>query len=137
MDAEHHPYQGPKDGPPVPIWVKGMIAMGLLAFAIQLPAFKKSLGDAIIKYKASVFDESGRYTEAVNLYADLRSRHPTDSKLIVALGTAEYHAGLYFSALETFRLLNGAKMLKSEIEKVKSIESDIKLKINLNYLQVR
>ena len=55
----------------VPHWVKGIVAAGIVLFAIQLPNFSSSLTDAITKSRAASAEENGRHEEAIRLYADL------------------------------------------------------------------
>lgn len=116
----------------VPLWVKGIVAAGVILFAIQLPDFKRSLMDATIKSRASISDEAGRYTDAIKLYAELRSRYPSDKGLIKKLAFSQYHAGQNFSALETFDLLVGVKMPKREVDEINTAISDIASKLKLN-----
>lgn len=113
----------------VPLWVKGMVAIGVVLFAIRLPDFKASLMDATIKNRAAMANEAGRYTDAVNFYAELRTRHPSDNGLKKDLAFAQYHAGQYYSAMETFQLLSGVEMASTDVRKINMAVQDIESKL--------
>ena len=114
----------------VPLWVKGIVAVGVLLSLIQLLDFKSSLMDAVHKRRASAAYAEGKYMQAVALYTDLHARHLKDKDLIKSLGYAQYHAGEYFNALRTFDLLVGEMMNKDDIEKIHSVISDIDSKLS-------
>ncbi len=116
----------------VPLWVKGIVIVGVILFAIQLPNFKSSLTDAILKQKASDAEKAGQYMKEAEFYSDLLSRYPNDKGLVKKLGFAQYHAGLYSSALNTFNLLEGVKLPNREIEEINAAVSDIAEKLQLN-----
>ena len=116
----------------VPHWVKGIVAVGIVLFAIQLPNFSSSLTDAITKSRAASAEENGRHEEAIKLYADLRDRYPSDNSLIRKLAFSQYHAEQYAAALATFELLSGVKMSKTEVEEINKAIVDIVAKLKLN-----
>ena len=112
----------------VPLWVKGMVVIGVVLFAIRLPDFNSSLQDAIIRNRASIAVEFGQHTAAASLYADLRTRHPSDNGLKKDLAFAQYHAGQYYSAMETFQLLSGVEMASTDVKKINAAVQDIESK---------
>jgi len=116
----------------VPLWVKCIVAAGLILFAMQLPNFKGSLIDVIRKSRASDADKAGQFPDAVKLYEELHSRYPNDHELIKKLAYSQYHAGQFLSALNTFDLLVGVDLPKSEIEKINIVISDIESKLKRN-----
>jgi len=116
----------------VPLWVKGIIAAGLILFAFQLPGFKDSLVDVMRKSRALDADKAGQYAEAAKLYQELRSRYPKDKELIKKLAYAQYHAGQFAAALNTFDLLVDVELPRSEIEKINIVISDIESKLKSN-----
>ena len=116
----------------VPHWVKAIVVVGAVLFAIQLPDFKSSLTDAVQKSRASSAANAGQYTKAIEIYANLHSRYPTDKGLVKQLGFAQYHAGQYTGAFATFNLLAGVKMPKREVEEINAAIADIASKLQLN-----
>jgi hypothetical protein len=116
----------------VPLWVKGIVAAGLILFAMQLPNFKGSLVDVIRKNRALDADKAGQFPDAVKLYEELHSRYPNDNELIKKLAYSQYHAGQFASALKTFDLLVGVDLSKNEIEKINVVVSDIESKLKGN-----
>ncbi|MBF0583370.1 MAG: hypothetical protein HQL80_03945 [Magnetococcales bacterium] len=119
----------PEEVKGVPLWVKGMVAVGVVLFAIRLPDFKASLMDATIKNRAAMADEAGRYTDAVHLYVELRTRHPSDNGLKKDLAFAQYQAAQYYSAMETFQLLSGVEMASTDVRKINAAIQDIESKL--------
>lgn len=119
----------PREIQHVPLWVKGIVAAGAILFAIQMLEFKSSLSDAIQKNRAVTADKAGQYVKAIDLYQGLRLRYPNDKDLKKQLGFAQYHAGQYIDALETFNLLAGIKMPKREVDEINAAISDIVAKL--------
>jgi len=117
----------------VPPWVKAIVVVGAVLFAIQLPDFKSSLTDAIQKSRASSATNTGQYTKATEIYTNLHSRYPTDKGLVKQLGFAQYHAGQYTEAIATFNLLAGVKMPKREVEEINAAISDIASKLQIEH----
>ena len=116
----------------VPLWVKGMVAIGVLLFLIQMPTFTSSLSEAIQKSRASTAYDKGQYLQAVEKYKELHLHYPADKELIKKLGFAHYRAGQYIEALNTFDQLVGVKMTKNEVAEINAVISDIAAKLNLN-----
>lgn len=124
--ADHH-----EEIQHVPIWVKGIVVAGVILFAIQLPSFKSSLNDSIHKHRAAAADKAGQYENAIDLYTELRTRYPNDKNLKKQLGLAQYRAGQYIDALNTFDLLAGEKMPKREVEEINAVIADIATKLQI------
>ncbi len=120
----------PREIQHVPVWVKGMVAAGAILFAIQMLDFKSSLSDAIQKSRAVTADRAGQYVKAIDLYKELRVRYPNDKDLKKELGFAQYRAGLYADALQTFNLLAGIKMPKQEVAEINAAIADSAAKLN-------
>lgn len=116
----------------IPHWVKGVVAVGIVLFAIQLPNFSSSLTDAITKSRAASAEENGRHEEAIKLYADLRGRYPSDNSLLKKLAFSQYRAEQYATALATFELLSGVKMSKTEVDEINKAIIDIVAKLKPN-----
>jgi len=122
----------PQEVTHIPLWVKGLVAVSVILFAVDTPNFMSSLSDAIQKNRAEKAYQSGQYAQAIDRYKDLRSRYPTDDNFIKQLGFSYYRAGRYSEALDTFNLLAGIKMPKREAEEINAAISDIATKLNLN-----
>lgn len=115
----------------VPLWVKGIVAGGVVLFAVQMFSFSGSLTDAIQKHHASTAFDKGEYAQAIDLYGGLHSRFPKDKVLIKKLGFAHYRAGQYVEALRTFDLLADVKMSKSDVGEINAAISDSAEKLGL------
>lgn len=116
----------------IPIWVKGILVTGIVLFAVQLPSFKSSLNDAVLKHRASAADAAGQYPKAIEIFNDLHSRYPNVHELTEMLGFAQYHAKYYVDALNTFNQLAGIKMPAQEVMKINAAISDMSAKLKLN-----
>ncbi len=115
----------------IPLWVKGSVAACILLSLIQLLEFKNSLNDAVQKKKAATAYNSGNYIRAIDLYKDLISRYPKDKGLLKALGFAQYRETRYYDSINTFKSLDGEKMLNKEVEEINGAISDMVSKLNL------
>jgi tetratricopeptide (TPR) repeat protein len=120
----------------VPLWVKVMVAIGLLLFLIQIPDFTNSLSDAIEKSRAAAAYDKRFYFQSVEKYQELHARYPADTKLTKKLGFAHYRAGQYIEALNTFDQLVGVKMTKDEVADINAAVADIVARLNLKTNQV-
>lgn len=115
----------------VPLWVKAIIVIGLVLFAIQIPGFMGSLSDAVQKSRAVEAYDHGQFEQAIKSYESLHGHYPKDSDLTRCLGFSYYHAGRYVDAMNTFKLLDGVKMSKTEIREINHAVSDIVEKLKL------
>lgn len=120
----------PKEVTHVPLWVKGIVAAGLILFAVQMPSFMDSLSDAIQKNRAARAYDKGQFSQAIDRYKDLRGRYPADHELVKRLGFSYYRAGLFVESIETFNQLAGVKMPKREVEEINAAISDMAAKLN-------
>jgi tetratricopeptide (TPR) repeat protein len=114
----------------VPVWVKGILAISVFLFAVQIPDFPDSLRDAVRKSRATKAYYDGQYTRAIEHYKHLHARYPKDNDIVKNLGFSYYRAGLYVEAIETFNLLAGVKMPKDEVVRINLAVSDMAAKMN-------
>jgi tetratricopeptide (TPR) repeat protein len=114
----------------VPLWVKGIIAIGAILFLIQIPTFFSSLSDAVKKSLASTAYNQAQYSQAIELYKELGQRYPTDKEIIKNIGFAYYRSGQYLETINTFNRLAGVKMSKKEVDEINAVISDIARKTN-------
>lgn len=128
-DVENTIHLPPIEIHQVPIWVKGMVIVGLILFLVQLPSFKNSLNDTIMKKQAIKARKAGQYTEAITYFEELKQHYPNDKEIIKKLAFTQYEANQYIQSLRTFELLVGTEMPKSEIEKINQAISDMVSKI--------
>ena len=117
----------------IPLWVKAMLTTAGLLFILQFRDFRSSLNDAVLKNRAEVAEARANYTDAIELYKDLRSRYPSDKYLIKRLGLAYYHAHNFEKASTTFELITGAEFSKKEADEVNRVLSDINSKQPSNF----
>jgi hypothetical protein len=113
----------------VPLWVKSMLASGVVLFLIQIPTFTDSLSEAIQQSRASTDYDHGQYLQAIEKYKELHAHHPSNTELTKKLGFSYYHAGLYVETLDTFNQLSGVKMSKKDAEEINAAMADI-VKLN-------
>lgn len=109
----------------IPLRVKILVAVGAILCANQFLGFKSSLNDAIQKERAVAADSAGNYERAIEIYRELHARYPNDSGLTQKLGFAQYHAGKYIEAKETFNLLASVPLTKNEETEIKAVTTDI------------
>jgi hypothetical protein len=114
----------------VPLWVKGIVAVGAILFAMRIPSFPSSLTDAIQKNQAGEAYGNEQYAQAANLYKDLHTRYPSDKNIVRRLGLSCYHADLYIEAINAFHQLEGIKMSKRDVDEINAAISDMATKLN-------
>ncbi len=115
----------------MPLWVKGLIAAGLVLCAVQMPRFSSSLADAVQKNRAEIAYSESQYTRAIDLYKDLHLRYSDDKKTTRFLGLSYYRSGLYAEAIDTFNKLADIKMPKGEVDEINAAILDIQSKLGL------
>lgn len=109
----------------IPIWVKGILVVGLILFLIRMPYFRQSFSDAVVKSKAETAVKTGKHLDAILHYKKLLIRYPEDKKMIQALGTTYYHAGQYDEAINTFSSLTDVMLDKEDAEAIDGMIKDI------------
>jgi len=127
-EAEDYPLEEIRH---IPLWVKGIVIAGVVMFMIQIPAFPKSLSDAIQKKQASEDFEAGHYFQAIEKYSELHDNYPEDIDIIKQLGFAHHRAGQYYNALLVFDKLIGVEMPIEEVELIEATISDSTLMLEL------
>lgn len=113
----------------VPLWVKGIVAIGAVLFVVQMPGFMSSLSDAIQKNRAAKAFEAAQFAQAIDGYKVLHERYPRDLGLIKRLGFSYYRAGQYVESIETFNQLSGKTMTKSDVDEINAVISEMAEKL--------